>query len=443
MRRQSDHVSGLLVTASSAIFAASLVATQASAATLTNLYSFCSQENCADGAAPSGGLIMDGAGNLFGTTSLGGQYSHGAVFELSPDGSTWSYQVLYSFCAEDNCLDGDAPLSPLILDADGNLYGTTHFGGKKNTGIAFELIAPAPGRNWKLKTLYAYCSRRARCLDGGSPSPLTYAGEASGARYDGQSPLFGAAFLGGTAGGGTAFRILPQAGHKNRYAIIYNFGSLPNGADGYSPGSKLLASSTGTLFGTTELGGSTGHGTAYELAPKGRKGWQETILYSFCQQGSHCKDGDKPISSVTADEQGHLFGTTIYGGTCRYCGTDYKLAPNGSQYEYSVVYGFCSQPYCSDGKGPATVPALDPSGNLIGSTLLGGNQVGKFKQGAGVVYSFSGGTLEVLHAFCAELDCTDGAAPSSEILLTPSGQLIGTTSQGGDSNQGTVFEITL
>lgn len=441
MRRQLCHVSVVLVTVCSAVIPASAQAIPASAATLTNLYSFCSQENCTDGAAPEGGLIMDGSGNLYGTTALGGQYNHGTVFELSPEGSTWSYTVLYSFCAEDNCLDGDDPLSPLVVDVNGNLYGTTHFGGKKNTGIGFELIAPAPGGNWKLKTLYTYCSKRAKCLDGGFPSPLTYAGDTSGTPYDGQSPLFGTAFLGGAAGVGTAFKILPQAGQKNRYAVIYNFGSLPNGADGSSPGSKLMVSPTGNLFGTTTLGGATGHGTVYELT-KRRKAWHETVLYGFCQLGSHCKDGDTPLSAVTSDAQGNLFGATIYGGTCRYCGTAYKLAPNGSQYEYSVVYDFCSQPDCSDGEGPATVPMLDPSGNLIGSTLLGGNQVGKFKQGAGVVYSFTGGALEVLHAFCTELNCTDGAAPSSEILLTPSGQLIGTTAQGGANKQGTVFEIT-
>lgn len=441
MRRQSDRVSGLLVMVSSAMFGASLQAIQASAATLTSLYSFCSQENCADGAVPGGGLIMDGAGNLFGTTSFGGQYNHGTVFELSPDGSTWSYQVLHSFCAEDNCLDGDSPRSPLVLDGTGNLYGTTGAGGKKNAGIAFELIALAPGGNWKLKTLYTYCSKRAQCLDGGSPSPLTYTGEASGTPYDGQSPLYGTASGGGAAGAGTAFQLLPRAGAKRRYSVLYNFGSLPGSSDGSSPGSKLLVNSTGGLFGTTKLGGSIGHGTIYELT-KRRKAWHETVLYSFCQQGNHCKDGDMPLSSVTSDAQGNLFGTTIYGGTCRYCGTAYKLAANGSQYEFSVIYGFCSQPNCSDGEGPVAVPLLDPSDNLIGSTLVGGTQVGKFKQGAGVVYSLAGSSLEVLHAFCAELDCTDGAAPSSEILHAPSGQLIGTTSKGGANNQGTVFEIT-
>jgi hypothetical protein len=114
----------------------------------TVLYSFCSQSNCADGNYPSAGLIMDGAGNLYGTTLESGKntcqtsYGCGVVFELTPTTNGWSETVLYSFCSQSNCADGNYPSAGLIMDGSGNLYGTTIYGGN-NWGVVFELTLPS------------------------------------------------------------------------------------------------------------------------------------------------------------------------------------------------------------------------------------------------------------------------------------------------------------
>ena len=104
--------------------------------TYTVRYSFCPQNGCADGSHPGAGLIIDGAGNLYGTTYQGRTNNNGVVFQLAPDGT---YTVLYNFCQQSNCADGANPLAGLVMDAAGNLYGTTYQGGTSghNAGTVF------------------------------------------------------------------------------------------------------------------------------------------------------------------------------------------------------------------------------------------------------------------------------------------------------------------
>src|SRR5436309_2043701 len=143
----------LLLVAWSAVTVA--IASPASAAAhLRTLYSFCPETGCTDGQEPSDGLAVDALGNIFGTTELGGDANHGVVFELvKGDHGTFTYSRLYSFCAADSCTDGALPLSGVVLDRLGNLYGTTRLGGDANVGTVFEL-SPSGG-SWTYNVLHS------------------------------------------------------------------------------------------------------------------------------------------------------------------------------------------------------------------------------------------------------------------------------------------------
>jgi hypothetical protein len=160
------------------------------------LYDFCSQTNCVDGMLPIAGLIMDGAGNLYGT-ALGGVYDGaagaGTVFQLTPTNTGWSEKVPYSFCSESNCADGHFPIAGLIMDASGSLYGTTNGGGActyniRGCGVVFQLRPTGTG--WSEQVLYNFCSQ-SNCVDGQGPN--------GGLIMDASGNLYGTTAYGGTA----------------------------------------------------------------------------------------------------------------------------------------------------------------------------------------------------------------------------------------------------
>src|ERR1017187_1221490 len=202
--------------------------------------------NGTDGVSPQAGLIVDGAGNLYGTTSGGGTYYHGTVFELTPAaGRGWTETVLHSF--NNNGTDGYEPLAGLIFDAAGNLYGTTYVGGSYGYGTAFELT-PAGGGTWNEKVLYSFAS-------GSTAFYLT-----SGLIFDGAGNLYGTT-LGGQ--GGSVFELTPTAGGGWTEKVLHSFG---NGTDGEDPQAGLIFDAAGNLYGTTYLGGTYYQwGTVFEL----------------------------------------------------------------------------------------------------------------------------------------------------------------------------------
>jgi hypothetical protein len=178
--------------------------------TETVLYSFCSQAGCADGKNPSAGLIMDASGNLYGTTNAGGNTSTsgGTVFQLTPDstGTAWTETVLHSFCSQTACGDGSFPTGDLIMDASGNLYGTTaRGGGFGRQGLVFQLTPDSTGTVWTETVLYSFC-RQTNCADG--------AGPIAGLLMDASGNLYGTTNTGGNfnnkcagQGCGTVFKI--------------------------------------------------------------------------------------------------------------------------------------------------------------------------------------------------------------------------------------------
>jgi len=441
MTSYSFAPSRLLLSLASLLAIASASLTGANAYTHKILYSFCAKTNCTDGSGPHGGLIADSTGTLFGTTETGGAHNLGTVFKLTPNAkrTKWKLATLYSFCAKAKtyCLDGEYPNGALVLDTAGNLYGITYQGGAANGGVVFKL-SPVEGQSkWKLTRIHDFVTGG---TDGYSPaSGLTYDGAQSGALYDGSSSLYGTTMMGGGAATGIVFSVTPIADKTQwKEKILHAFTT----SDGTLPIGGVIFDGKGNLFGTADTGGSTGYaGTVFELNPNASKTrWTVTVLHNFCEV--HCTDGEDPYATLVMDGSGNLLGTTTMGGANDE-GVLYKLAPNGADSQLTVLYNFCSQANCADGTEPGngTVGplAIDGSGNLFGTTRSGGHSPGS---GEGVAYELSGGTQTVLYTFCIEDNCTDGAYPSSGVILYGSKNLVGTTDGGGAYANGTIYELT-
>jgi hypothetical protein len=273
-----------------------------------------------DGAAPNGGLIFDAAGSIYGTTSVGGTYSTGTVFQLIPQSNGhWTEKLLHQF---GNATDGQYPSGGVIFGTDGNLYGTTSYGGfyasnGSHGGTVFELIPQSNG-TWKEKILHNF----GNSTDGNQPANLI--------SFDGSGNLYGITQTGGAYNLGTAYQLVPQPDGSWKENILHNFG---NGTDGYYPNGVTL-DSAGNLYGTTESGGIYAEtcaynkgGTLFELLPSSSGAWTEQSLHSFCQG----TDGAQPFAGVTLDSAGNLYGTTynggLYYGPFIYGGAVYKFAP--------------------------------------------------------------------------------------------------------------------
>jgi len=381
-----------------------IAARPAQAQTETVLYNF---TGGSDGSRPQSSLIADGAGNLYGTTALGGtcpgwnQYGCGVVFEISPNGSGgWKQTVLHTFAAPP---DGANPLfSPVIFDKSGNLYGTTQWGGASNVGTVFEL-SPA-GASWTATILYSFTGG----ADGGHP--------AAGLVMDPAGNLYGTGQTGGANGQGTVFKLSPSGAET----LLYTFGS--QSGDGSYPFAGLVLDETGNLYGTTLSGGANGGGTVFKLAPTGT----ETVLYSF---GSRSGDGSNPYAGLVFDNNGNLYGAT-YSGGANGGGTVFKLAPTGTE---TVLYSFGSR--SGDGSNPdGGFLIFDNNGNLYGTTLSGG------ANGGGTVFKLAPtGTETVLYSFGSRSG--DASNPWSGLVFDEKGNLYGTTHAGGAHGAGAVFEV--
>jgi hypothetical protein len=431
-----------------------LTAGASAAPGLKSLHSFCRAPSCADGQGP-GNLAADAQGNLYGATFAGGRHRQnrigGTVFELVNGGT---FRTIYKFCRLRGCADGAEPAAPLVVDTQGNLYGVTTRGAKRNSGVAYELSPNADHTAWTYSLLYKFCSKgRPICSDGANPgrnAGLTYAGAASGALYDGVSPLYGTAgHTDPNDNNGVVYRLTPSAPGSLWSEKVLHFFCSPC-TDGSIPESSLLVDGSGNLFGTTAFGGK-GQGIAYELSPTGRRRWHETILYNFCSSAD-CTDGAYPQSALIADAQGNLYGTTQDGGSpCLIsnigslrCGVIFKLAQTGGSWSQSVLHTFCETTDCPDGGLPEGGLLMDASGNLFGTASSGGGHDVAYNDdtGGGTVFELSGSHFRVLYAFCVLDSCLDGDGPETTLVMPSPGTLVGTTAIGGSGDfGGTVFRL--
>jgi uncharacterized repeat protein (TIGR03803 family) len=410
------------------------------------LYKFCSQSNCVDGGGPGAGLLMDGSGNLYGTTQSGGTKGYGTVFQLTLTSTGWTEKVLYSFCSQSNCADGANPKAGLIMDAAGNLYGTTVSGSATSGGVVFQLTPTATG--WSENVLYSFCSQ-SNCADGYAPR--------AGLIMDGAGNLYGTTYGGGQSGCfsgigcGVVFQLTPS-GTGWSEKVLYTFCSQSNCADGSTPLAALIMDAAGNLYGTTWTGGGIDDGVVFELTPSGT-GWSQKILYSFCSLGgSSCKDGARPQAGLIMDAAGNLYGTTQLGGGVSYLGgTVFQLTQTGTGWSEKVLYTFCSQTNCVDGEQPVAGLIMDAAGNLYGTTYGGGAygtyRHGDTSRGYGGIFqltpSGTGWSEKVLYNFCSQSACTDGAHPEAGLIMDGAGNLYGTTFNGGTSGNGLVFALNL
>jgi uncharacterized repeat protein (TIGR03803 family) len=267
----------------------------------TVLYSFDGNS----GAEPEAGLVMDSAGNLYGTTVAGGSTTCGGgcgtVYELASTNGGWSEHVLTTFS---DGKEGSFPRGKLVFDAAGNLYGTTqnvhdYYG----YGLVFELMPSGSG--WKEVVLHTFSEEN----DGNTPI-----GELT---FDAAGNLYGTTEEGGFNDRGTVFEMMPSSGGWTE-RVIHRF---HNGSDGFSVLAGLVVDAAGNLYGATDGGGAGGYGVIFKMTP-GSGDWTLTPLYSF-----HGKsDGGNTVVSVTLDSAGNLYGTTLGYGKYGY-GVVFEVAP--------------------------------------------------------------------------------------------------------------------
>lgn len=390
---------------------------------------FCSQENCIDGSFPSGGLIADAQGNLFGTTRSGGTHNAGTVFELMRTRKKYQLLTLYNFCSADNCSDGSEPSEKLIMDSNGNLYGTTTQGGAYSAGKVFQ-ITPT-GDAWQLTTIHDFCPSGI-CSDGMSPSSgLSYQGERQGQPYDGTSALYGTTVGGGKDSRGVAYAVTPGInGEPEQLVVLHSFCAKKFCSEGDTPIGGVTLDAFGNVYGVTGMGGAHNFGVAYQIA----KDLKLTVLHQFCEQ-TNCTDGADPEGALTLDDMGVLYGAARGGGTHGNSGAIFRIAPKGTRWKESVLYNFCSDESCFDGTSPNGGLVMDDQGQIYGTALSSGEHSG------GTLFKIKNGKLTILHSFCSESGCSDGQSPAGTLLMDTSGILYGVTVAGGADGAGTVFEL--
>ncbi len=280
--------------------------------TETILYSFRSNANN-DGYNPVRGLVLDSAGNLYGTTLYGGASGvsfGGTVFELrrSVQG-VWNERVLHRFGFGN---DGVQPVGPLVLDKSGNLYGVTQDGGGPNAfGTAFALEHTSSG--WREKILFRFSS-----VSTGQNPGSGLISDSNGNLYGITAPLVTEQDL-----SGNVFELSLRPSGTWKETVLHSFG--PTDPAGYNPETALTLDSVGNLYGTTAQGGAGNWGTVFRLQRSDSGLWTETVLHSFPSYGT---DGKNPDSALVFDASGNLYGTTVYGGTAT--GAD---GQNGTVFE--------------------------------------------------------------------------------------------------------------
>jgi uncharacterized repeat protein (TIGR03803 family) len=362
-----------------------------SGTTFTDLVTF----NGANGAnpQPSATLIQGADGNLYGTTSGGGAYNSGTVFQMTPAGAL---NTFYSFCAQANCTDGTFPVAGLALGTDGNFYGVTESGGANFAGTVFQMTPTGT-----LTTLYNFCSQ-ANCADG--EYPLATLIQATDGNFYGTTEFGGAGTACNFGGGcGTVFKITPGG----TLTVLYSF----NGNDGSLPDGALIQGTDGNFYGTTYLGGANNDGTVFQMTPAGAL----TTLYNF--DGA---DGARPAAGLVQAKEGNFYATTSEGGAKGY-GTVFRITPGGT---LTTLHSFNR----TGGSYPISALIQATDGNLYGTTGDGAN-------GYGTIFKITlGGRFTTGHRF----NSTDGFGNSGLVQAT-NGTFYGTTYPDSSANNGTIF----
>jgi uncharacterized repeat protein (TIGR03803 family) len=407
MNRTSIRALAILAASTLTAFVSVLPAAARSEAVLANFMT----NSTTIGYHPAA-LVIDSAGNLYGVNLQGGPYNSGTVFKLTPrSGGGWQPSILYAFNPAIG--DGVGPAT-LVLDPSGHLFGVTNGGGANGDGTIFELIESSGG-HWHEKVIYSFTDPY--------PSPLT---------LDAGGNIYGTVGYGPGPGSvsGYVFELTPSSSGHWSETTLYVFQT--NGVnDGYQPYSGVTFDAAGNLYGTTYYGGSNCMtcGTVFELSPISGGGWTESVLHNFNNDGI---DGHNPLAGVTFDSAGNLYGPT-FGGGPNGIGVVYELTPSGGTWTETIVFDCGLQ---KDGYLPATALVPDTAGNLYGNTGFGGNP------NDGVVYQLTpgaGGTWTYANYFV--FNGANGSYPDAPGVFDASGNLYGTTQNGGAGGGGVIYGI--
>jgi uncharacterized repeat protein (TIGR03803 family) len=368
-------------------------------------------------------LILDSAGDIYGTTTLGGtsancnSFGCGTVFELSPTGSGYTKTTLYSFngysASGDN--DGSWPTAGLVLDSKGRLFGTTGNGGSSSdAGTVFMLTHSSSG--WKETILHTFSG-----TDGFKP--------AANLLMDSHGNLYGTTVEGGAFNQGTVFMLSPTASGW-KHAILHSFSAKGDGAQPYG----IIFDAAGNIYGNTFFGGTTANdcGEVFELS-RTSTGWKETNLHIFTGKNG---DGCQTVPFFAFDAAGRLYGTTSGGGNDFFSGTVFTLSHASGVWKESVIYRFTG---ADDGGAPGAI-AFSPSGELFGITnygapagcnnLDGCSQIFKLTHGSG------GWTVSAVYP-------TPLREPSlGGLIFDKNGSLFGATTDDHYFQYGDAFELT-
>ncbi len=392
-----------------------IVAHPAQAQTETVLYNFTGGN---DGSGPKSSLTLHGD-NFYGTTVFGGLGEGGTVFELFPNGSGgWNETVLYAFCSlgtgGQTCPDGGYPTGPIVFDSVGNLYGMTPEGGNTNCGftvgcgVAFEL-SPV-GAGWTETVLYAFCSQFSggECHDGDDPGSYV--------TIDAAGNLYGEVAAG-------PFELSPSGEGWTQQILS---ATIRNSISG------LTMDAAGNIFGPSSS--STGQSIVFELSPKGKGGWNTTVIYTFT---TGLTGSGTSWSPLTVDAAGNLYGT-VTKGAVNNNGEVFKLSPGTTGYTETVLFNFSPSSSASTGNLPSGGLVLDAAGNIYGTTMQGGTY------GQGTVFELVApvGTGKYEERTLWSFNGSDGSQPVDGLILDSAGNLYGTTYSGGSGNSGVAFEVT-
>jgi uncharacterized repeat protein (TIGR03803 family) len=401
---------GIRAVAAAAVFVLSLAT--ATAATTEVIFS-CEED---EGEYADTDLETDNAGNIYGTTVLGGDFGGGTVFQLSPTPNGWVHTVLYSFTGG---ADGGEPYKGVTLDREGNLYGTAVTGGSGSCeggcGVAYKLTKS--GGTWTQTIIHAFTGGD----DGSGP----------GARVtvDQSGNVYGMTPTGGAYGLGTIYKIQKGLNGAWTLKVIHAF---TGGTDGGSGSAGRMILRNGRLYGAATTGGTYGSGVVFELMSRGAGRWDFRTLYSFRGQ----PDGSFPYGALLFDPSGNIYGTTYYGGA-NGIGAVYKLSPRPvGEWDENVLYSFQGG---TDGNSPISNLVFGWAGNLnlYGTTSEGG-------LGSGTIFKLSpigGGQWSetVVHLFQGP---PDGAFAYNGLVVGGFRTFYGATVHGGDNDDGSVYKFT-
>ena len=360
---------------------------------LVSLYAFKGQP---DGSSPQGGVVIDAAGNIFGTTQSGGSTNDGSVYELQPSGSTYTEQVILSYSVS----DGDQPVATPAMDSADDIFSIAPTGGKSDWGTVVKLQPTGKGK-YRKAAFHAF-----DVTDGATPEGIIRAG----------SVFYATTYFGGASNAGT---IVSIKGAHLKPTVLYSFGK--NGS-GFFPDWRLAPGSRGTYFGTTASAPASGSGTVFKFTPSQTPPVSTLFTFATASQG-------QIPNGVVPAKNGDLFGTTQQGGSTG-LGVLYKLSAGKSGYTEQILHTFTG----ANGDGEYPRGTLVLVGNTLYGTTTGG---GSMASGTIFQVQTSGNGYAVMYSF---KNSSDGASPLGDLLLS-NGALYGVSAAGGPGGGGVAWKF--